>query len=56
MMSPEDRSDEYHPRHRELDQLQNNTKVVISATEGIPLYSYANPNLFSDAHIHCTLQ
>jgi hypothetical protein len=43
---------------RELDQLQNNTKVVISAaTEGIPLYSYANPaNLFSDVHIHFTLQ
>jgi hypothetical protein len=47
-----------HPRRRELDQLQNiNTKVVISAaTEGIPLYSYANPNLFGDVHIHFTLQ
>lgn len=49
---------EYHPRRRELDQLPNiNTKVVISAaTEGIPLYSYANPKLFSDVHIHFTLQ
>lgn len=56
MMSPEDRSDEYQPRRRELGQPQNNITVVISATEGIPLYSYANPNLVSDVHIHFTLQ